>query len=86
MRHQTLRFTASFLFVLTWVILAIGVAISVILGIASSTLISRVLFLVGGLVTTGVFVLGMFAVSRLINLFIEIEEDLRQLRDSFKKE
>ena len=85
MRHQTLRFTATFLYILTWVVLAIGLAVSIILGIASLTLISKVIFFTGGLVTTGVFVLVLFAVSRLINLFIEIEEDLRQMTDSLKQ-
>jgi hypothetical protein len=86
MRHQSLRFTANLLYILTWVILVIGVAVSVLLGVFGSTLVSKAIFLLGGLVFTGVSVLMLFAISRLINLFIEIEEDLKQLTDNLKKE
>lgn len=86
MRHQSLRFTANFLYILTWVILGIGVAVSVLLGVFGSTLVSRVILLLGGLVFTGVSVLMLFAVSRLINLFIDIEEDLKRLTENLKKE
>ncbi len=81
-----MRFTANFLYILTWVILVIGVAVSVLLGIFGSTLVSRVILLLGGLVATGVSTLMLFAISRLINLFIDIEEDLKRLNDNLKKE
>ena len=59
---------------------------SIILGIASTTIIAKVGFLLGGLVFTAVNVQILLAASKLIYLFIEIEEDLSEIDTLLRKE
>ena len=85
MKHQTLRIVAYCLGVLAWLVVLVGVIASIIIGIASATVIAKVGFLLGGLVLTAITVLILLAASKLIYLFIEIEEDLSEIKDIVKK-
>ncbi len=85
MKHQTLRIVAYCLGVLAWLVLLVGIIISIIIGIGSAVLIAKVGFTLGGLVLTAISMLILLAASKLIYLFIEIEEDLSEIKDIVKK-
>jgi hypothetical protein len=85
MKHQTLRIAASCLGILTWVVLAVGVIVSIIIGIGAATLVARVSFLLGGFVCTAITGLMLLVSSKLIYLLIEIEEDLSEIADNTKQ-
>ena len=86
MKYQTLRITASCLRILTWVVVAIGVISSILLGIRAATLQASISFLLGGFVFTAICALILLTSSKLIYLFIDIEEDLSEIAKSGKKE
>ena len=86
MKHQTLRIVASCLKVLAWVVLTVGVLVSIIIGIAASTIITKVGFLLGGFALTAVYVLLLLAASKLIYLFIDIEQDLSEIAALMRRE
>ena len=86
MKHQTLRIVAYCLGVLAWLVVLVGVIVSIIIGIASATLIAKVGFLLGGLVLTAISMLILLAASKLIYLLIDIEDDLSEIATFLKKE
>ena len=79
MKHQTLRIAALLLSILAWVIGAAGAVVSILVGIGAATVIARIGFVVGGFIISAFSVIMMLAVSKLIYLFIEIEEDLAKI-------
>ncbi|MFC1874622.1 hypothetical protein ACFLY3_00475 [Chloroflexota bacterium] len=85
MRHQTLRMAASCLGILTWVVVAVGVIVSLIIGIGAATAVAKVSFLLGGFVLTAILGLMLLVTSKLIYLLIEIEEDLSKIADNTKQ-
>ena len=86
MIHQTLRIAAASFGVLAWVVAIAGIIVSIIIGIGAATLLVRVGFVLGGLVFTAIYALALLTVSRLIYLFIDIEENLREIATLAKKE
>jgi hypothetical protein len=58
---------------------AAGVIISIIIGIAAATVATKIGILLGGLVLTAVNTLILLAVSKLIYLFIGIDEALERI-------
>ena len=85
MKYQTLRIIASCLKVLTWVVVAVGVISSIILGIRATALIPAITFLLGGFVLTAVYALILLAISKLIYLFIDMEQDLTEIARQVKE-
>ncbi len=85
MKYQTLRIAASCISVLAWVVVAAGVAASVMVGIGAATVVAKIAFLLGGLVLTAIYALVLLVASRLIYLFIDIEEDLREIAGLIKQ-
>ncbi len=86
MKHQTLRIVASCFSVLAWVVVVAGIIVSIIIGIGAATLVARVGFLLGGFVLTAVYALVLLTASRLIYLFIDIDENLREIATLTRKE
>jgi hypothetical protein len=82
MKHETLRIAASILGVLAWVVVAVGIISSFIIGIGSATVLAKVSFLLGGFVLTAITGLMLLITSKLIYLLIEIEEDLSRIADN----
>ena len=70
---------------MAWLVLLVGIIVSIIIGIGSATLIAKVGFTLGGLVLTAISMLIMLAASKLIYMFIEIEEDLSEIKDIVKE-
>ncbi len=85
MKYQALRIIASSITVLVWVVVAAGVAASIMVGIGAATAVAKIAFLLGGLVLTAIGALVLLVASRLIYLFIDIEEDLREIADIVKE-
>ena len=79
MKHQTLRIASLLLGVLAWVIGAAGAVISIFVGIGAATVVATIGFVLGGFIISAFSVIIMLAVSRMIMLFIDIEEDLAQI-------
>jgi hypothetical protein len=79
MKHQALRIIASILGKTAWLVAAAGVIISIIIGIAAATVATKIGILLGGLVLTAVNTLILLAVSKLIYLFIGIDEALERI-------
>jgi hypothetical protein len=79
MKHQALRIIASILDKTAWLVAAAGVIISIIIGIAAATVATKIGILLGGLVLTAVNTLVLLAVSKLIYLFIGIDEALERI-------
>ena len=82
MKHQTLRIAASLLAVIAWVIGTAGAVVSVLVGMSAATVVAKIGFVLGGFIISALSVIMMLAVSRLIYLFIDIEEDLAKIAKS----
>ena len=85
MKHQTLRIASLLLSVLAWVIGAAGAVISILVGIGAATVLATIGFVLGGFIISAFSVIMMLAVSKLIYLFIDIEEDLAKIARSVEK-
>jgi hypothetical protein len=82
MKHKTLRIAASLLSVLAWIIGAVIAAVSVMVGIGAATVIAKIGFVLGGFIISAFSVIMMLAVSKLILLFVSIEEHLAKIAGS----
>jgi uncharacterized membrane protein len=85
MKYQTLRIIALCLWILSWVIIAVGVAVSIIIAVGAATAMAKIGFLLAGLVGTAVTGMLFMAVSKMITLFIEMKEDISRIRDKSEK-
>jgi hypothetical protein len=85
MKHQTLRIASLLLGVLAWVIGAAGALISILVGVGAATVLATIGFVLGGFIISAFSVIMMLAVSKLIYLFIDIEEDLAKIARSVEK-
>ncbi len=85
MKYQALRIIAFSITVLVWVVVAAGVVASIFIGIGAVTAVAKIAFLLGGLVLTAIGALVLLVASRLIYLFIDIEENLREIIDIVKE-
>jgi len=85
MKHQSLRIAASCLGILAWLSAAAGIVITIIIGIGSATVIAKVSFLLGGFALTAICVLMLLTTSKLIYLFIDMEDDLSEIADILKE-
>jgi hypothetical protein len=65
---------------------AAGIIISIIIGVAAATVATKIGVLLGGLVLTAVNSLMLLAASRLVYLFIGIDESLKQIAALKEKE
>ena len=81
-----LSVVASCLKVLTWVAVIVGIFGSIRLGIIATTLPSAVIILLGGFFLTAVGASILMAASKLIYLFIDIEEELSEIARLLKSE
>ena len=79
MKYESLPIIASSLRVLSWVVVALGVISSVLLGKEAATVPASITFLILGLLVTAIFALMLLATSRLIYLFLDIEEHLSKI-------
>jgi hypothetical protein len=86
MKHQTLRIIASLLGKLAWLVAAAGIIISIIIGVAAATVATKIGILLGGLVLTAVNTLMLLTASKLVYLFIGIEESLERIAALKEKE
>jgi hypothetical protein len=82
MKHQTLRIASLLLSVLAWVIGATGAVISILVGIGAATVLATIGFVLGGFIISAFSVIMILAISKLIYLFIDIEEDLAKIAKS----
>ena len=85
MKHQTLRIIAYSLGILAWLMFAIGIAFTIIIGMAAATAIARVAFVLGGLVMTAFLAASLLACSRLIYLLIVMGDDLNEIKGLLKE-
>jgi hypothetical protein len=85
MKYQTLRIAASCLGILAWLSAVVGIVITIIIGIGSATVIAKISFLLGGFALTAICVLMLIVASKLIYLFIDMEDDLSEIADSVKE-
>ena len=85
MKHQTPNIIASSFKILAWIVVAIGLFSSILLGVRASTFSASIYFLLGGLLTTAIITLLLLANSKIIHLFIDIEEHLNKLVKLAKK-
>jgi hypothetical protein len=79
MKHQTLRIAASLLTVMAWVIGSAEVVVSILVGLGAATVVAQIGFVLGGFIISAFSVIMMLAVSKLIHLFIAIEEHLAKI-------
>ncbi|HUV55695.1 MAG TPA: hypothetical protein VMV84_00540 [Dehalococcoidales bacterium] len=79
LKYQTLRVTASSLMILTWVVIAIGIISSILLGIRAATMQASITLLLGGFVLTAICALMLLATSKLIHLFLDMKDDLSEI-------
>ena len=85
MKHQTLRIVAFCLGILAWVVIVVGVVVSIIIGIGAATAVAKVGFLLAGLIGTAIIGLLFIGASKMIVLFIQMEEDLSRIADKMDK-
>ena len=86
MKHQTLRIAASLLTVIAWVIGIAEAVVVLLVGIGAATVLAKIGFVLGGFIISALSVIMMLALSKLIYLFIDIEEDLAKIaRSSIEK-
>ena len=84
-KHQTLRIIAYSLGILAWLMLIIGIVFAIIIGMAAATVIARVAFVLGGLVMTAIFTVSLLASSKLIYMFIDMGEELSEIKGIIKE-
>ena len=65
--------------VIAWVIGVAEAAVSVLVGIGAATVLAKIGFVLGGFIISALSVIMMLALSKLIYLFIDIEEDLAKI-------
>jgi len=82
MKHQTLRIAASLLTVIAWVIGIAEAVVVLLVGIGAATVLAKIGFVLGGFIISALSVIMMLALSKLIYLFIDIEEDLAKIARS----
>jgi hypothetical protein len=82
MKHQTLRIVASLLTVIAWVIGGAEAVVSVLVGIGAATVAAKIGLVLGGFIIAALSVIMMLALSKLIYLLIDIEEDLSKMAKS----
>jgi hypothetical protein len=85
MKYHTLRIIAFCIGILAWVVVVAGVVASIFIGVGAATAVAKIAFLLGGLVLTAIYAFQLLVASKLIYLFIDIEEDLRELADIIKQ-
>ena len=85
MKYQSLRIAASCLGILAWLSAVAGIVITIIIGIGSATVIAKISFLLGGFALTAICVLMLLTTSKLIYLFIDMEDDLSEIADILKE-
>ncbi|MDD3265168.1 MAG: hypothetical protein PHH02_04545 [Dehalococcoidales bacterium] len=85
MKHRTLHIIAYSLSILAWAILVCGVIASIIVGIKAATPLAQVTFLLGGLIISALNATLLLGASKLIYLFIDINHNLEDIRDSLKQ-
>ena len=85
MKHQSLRIAASCLGILAWLSAVAGIVITIIIGIGSATVIAKISFLLGGFALTAICALVLLTASKLIYLFIDMEDDLSEIADILKE-
>ena len=71
--------------ILAWAILICGVIVSIIVGIKAATPLAQVTFLLGGLIISALNATLLLGASKLIYLFIDINHNLEDIRDSLKQ-
>ena len=82
MKHQTLRIASLLLGVLAWVIGAAGAVVSILVGIGAATVVATIGFVLGGFIISAFSVIMMLAISRMIKLLIDIEDDLARIANN----
>ena len=85
MKYQVLRRIADWLGVMVWVVVAVGVISTVVIGIAAATVMAKIGLLLAGLIITAIYALLLLAASRFICLFIDIEGNLGEITALIKK-
>jgi len=85
MKHKTLRIIAYSLGIIAWLLLAIGIAFTIIIGMAAASTIGRVAFVLAGLVMTAFLASSLLACSRLIYLLIDMGDDLKEIKGLLKE-
>jgi len=85
MKYQTLRIIAYSLGILAGLMLIIGIGFTIIISMAAATVIARVAFVLGGLVMTAIFAVSLLASSKLIYMFIDIGEELNEIKGIIKE-
>jgi len=83
MKHRTLRLVAYSLTVLAWIFLGCGVIASIIIAIKAATPMTQIVFLIGGFLITALNGVLLLAGSKLIYLFLSIDEHLEHLSEYF---
>jgi len=86
MKHQSLRIAASCLSILAWLSAAAGIVITIIISIGSATVIAKISFLLGGFALTAICALVLLTASKLIYLFIDMEDNLSEIAALMKRE
>lgn len=85
MKHKTLEVAANCLAVLAVLNVIAGIVVSVMVGIGASVPIAKIGFVVGGFIITAIFGIMLLALSRLLLLFISMDEHLAQIAASSTK-
>ena len=85
MRYGALRTIASFLKILAWIAVVIGVIASLAAAVAARGWIPTLWALLGGLVATGVSFLLLYAYGEFIHLLIDIEQNTRDIAERLKQ-
>ncbi len=85
MKHRTLSIVAHVLNVLAWTILLFGVVASIIIAVKAATPMAQIVFLLGGFVITALNSALLLGASKLIYLFLSIEEHLDNISKNLKK-
>ena len=86
MKYQSLILIASCTKILAWVVVALGIISSILLGIRAATILASVTFLLGGFLITAIATLMLLAISRFIYLFVDMQQDLNEIAALTKKE
>lgn len=85
-KHEGLRLIAYVLNILAWIVGTIGFISAIFLGINATAVFPKIYLLMLGLLTTAIMTCLLLALSKLIYLFIDIEDGLSELTGRSKRD
>ena len=85
MKYRNFRLIAQLFEALAWIVGAVAAVFAVVVAVAASSTLQSTVSIIGGLFFALVAFLSFYAISQLIYVVLDIEENTRETRKAPKK-